>query len=139
MADDEVYVRYYVGHKGRFGHEFLEFEFRPTGKLRYANNSHYKNETMIRKEGKNTFRACLRNICNTFCRCVVNVTSSVLTELRRIIQDSDIMKCVIGLFKFASTYGLQFAGKMISRGHNPTEWENRNWKLCWGRNTSLSR
>jgi hypothetical protein len=40
-----------VGHKGRFGHEFLEFEFRPGGKLRYANNSHYKNETMIRKEG----------------------------------------------------------------------------------------
>ncbi len=40
-----------VGHKGKFGHEFLEFEFRPDGKLRYANNSHYKNETMIRKEG----------------------------------------------------------------------------------------
>lgn len=26
-----------VGHKGKFGHEFLEFEFRPDGKLRYAN------------------------------------------------------------------------------------------------------
>lgn len=23
--------RYYVGHKGKFGHEFLEFEFRPNG------------------------------------------------------------------------------------------------------------
>ena len=51
MSEDEFYLRYYVGHKGRFGHEFLEFEFRPNGKLRYANNSHYKNETMIRKEG----------------------------------------------------------------------------------------
>ena len=29
MAD--FYVRYYVGHKGKFGHEFLEFEFRPDG------------------------------------------------------------------------------------------------------------
>ena len=29
----EFYVRYYVGHKGKFGHEFLEFEFRPDGKL----------------------------------------------------------------------------------------------------------
>ena len=29
---DEFYVRYYVGHKGKFGHEFLEFEFRPDGK-----------------------------------------------------------------------------------------------------------
>lgn len=27
----EFYLRYYVGHKGKFGHEFLEFEFRPDG------------------------------------------------------------------------------------------------------------
>jgi hypothetical protein len=40
-----------VGHTGRYGHEFLEFEFRPDGKMRYANNSHYKSEHMIRKEG----------------------------------------------------------------------------------------
>ncbi|XWS67093.1 hypothetical protein CRYUN_Cryun05aG0257100 [Craigia yunnanensis] len=46
----EFYLRYYVGHKGKFGHEFLEFEFRPDGKLRYANNSNNKNDTMIRKE-----------------------------------------------------------------------------------------
>jgi protein mago nashi len=42
MSND-FYLRYYVGHKGKFGHEFLEFEFRPDGKLRYANNSNYKN------------------------------------------------------------------------------------------------
>lgn len=30
---DDFYVRYYVGHKGKFGHEFLEFEFRPDGKV----------------------------------------------------------------------------------------------------------
>ena len=28
---EDFYVRYYVGHKGKFGHEFLEFEFRPDG------------------------------------------------------------------------------------------------------------
>ena len=77
MPKSEFYLRYYVGHKGKFGHEFLEFEFRPdgklildrcfmsvwvydsrhfkttffvAGKLRYANNSNYKNDTMIRKE-----------------------------------------------------------------------------------------
>ncbi|PSS32448.1 Protein mago nashi like [Actinidia chinensis var. chinensis] len=52
MEDDNgyFYLRYDVGHKGIFGHEFLEFEFRPDGKLRYANNSNYKNDTMIRKE-----------------------------------------------------------------------------------------
>ena len=34
MANNDFYLRYYVGHKGKFGHEFLEFEFRPDGKLR---------------------------------------------------------------------------------------------------------
>ena len=33
-AADEFYLRYYVGHQGKFGHEFLEFEFRPDGKVR---------------------------------------------------------------------------------------------------------
>ncbi|RWW69689.1 hypothetical protein BHE74_00022696 [Ensete ventricosum] len=67
---DEFYLRYYVGHKGKFGHEFLEFEFRPDGKLRYANNSNYKNDTMIRKE--------------------VFVCPAVLRECRRIIADSEV-------------------------------------------------
>ena len=31
---EDFYVRYYVGHKGKFGHEFLEFEFRPDGRWR---------------------------------------------------------------------------------------------------------
>ncbi|KAK9789569.1 hypothetical protein WJX73_010677 [Symbiochloris irregularis] len=70
--DADFYVRYYVGHRGKFGHEFLEFEFRPDGKLRYANHSNYKNDTMIRKEA--------------------NVTPGVLKELRRIIEDSDLLK-----------------------------------------------
>ena len=40
-----------VGHKGLYGHEFMEFEFLSDGTLRYANNSNYKNDVMIRKEG----------------------------------------------------------------------------------------
>ncbi|XP_058207498.1 protein mago nashi homolog isoform X1 [Rhododendron vialii] len=68
----EFYLRYYVGHKGKFGHEFLEFEFRPDGKLRYANNSNYKNDTMIRKE--------------------VFLTPAAIRECRRIVSDSEIMK-----------------------------------------------
>lgn len=31
MSTSDFYLRYYVGHKGKFGHEFLEFEFRPDG------------------------------------------------------------------------------------------------------------
>ncbi|XP_058104066.1 protein mago nashi homolog [Magnolia sinica] len=74
VAEDQgaFYLRYYVGYKGKFGHEFLEFEFRPDGKLRYANNSNYKNDTMIRKE--------------------VFLTPAVLKECRRIIAESVIMK-----------------------------------------------
>ena len=34
IMSNDFYLRYYVGHKGKFGHEFLEFEFRPDGKLR---------------------------------------------------------------------------------------------------------
>ncbi|KAE9621328.1 putative Mago nashi protein [Lupinus albus] len=72
MFNGEFYLRYYVGHKGKFGHEFLEFEFRSDGKLRYANNSNYKNDTIIRKE--------------------LYLTPPVLRECRRIISQSEIMK-----------------------------------------------
>merc|ERR1712203_811401 len=69
-SDRDFYLRYYVGHKGKFGHEFLEFEFRPDGKLRYANNSNYKNDTMIRKEAY--------------------VSPDLLMELKRIVDDAEI-------------------------------------------------
>ena len=68
--NDEFYLRYYVGHKGRFGHEFMEFELCPSGKLRYANNSNYKDDSMIRKE-----------VC---------VSPAVVEEVKRIILESQI-------------------------------------------------
>jgi hypothetical protein len=37
-AGKDIYVRYYVGHHGQHGAEFLEFEY-ANGRLRYANNS----------------------------------------------------------------------------------------------------
>lgn len=92
----EFYLRYYVGHKGKFGHEFLEFEFRPDGKLRYANNSNYKNDTMIRKE--------------------IFLTPSVLRECRRIISSSEVLSlsplgflfflCVFVHFRFPNICSL---------------------------------
>ena len=33
MAQEQFYLRYYVGHMGKFGHEYLEFEFRPDGEV----------------------------------------------------------------------------------------------------------
>uniref|UniRef100_A0A8C2VRU3 Uncharacterized protein n=1 Tax=Chinchilla lanigera TaxID=34839 RepID=A0A8C2VRU3_CHILA len=61
----DFYVRCYVGHKGKFSHEFLEFELRPDWKLRNANNSNYKNDA---------------------------VHKSVMEELKRITDDSEITK-----------------------------------------------
>ena len=69
---EDFYLRYYIGHKGRFGHEFLEFEIRDDGRLRYANNSQYKAENLIRKE--------------------VWVNELVVEELKRIIKESEILK-----------------------------------------------
>merc|ERR1711957_1025813 len=68
----EFYVRYCVGHKGNVGQDFLEFEFRPDRRLRYANKSSYKNDIMIRKE------------------CYVN--PAVLSELEKFIHDFEILK-----------------------------------------------
>jgi len=65
------YIIFSVGHHGKFGHEFLEFEFRPDGKLRYANDSNYKRDLLIRKE--------------------IYLNGLVLEELRRIVRESEVM------------------------------------------------
>ncbi|KAH8649946.1 mago nashi protein [Xylariales sp. PMI_506] len=76
-STEPFYIRYYSGHSGRFGHEFLEFDFRVVGDgrsavARYANNSNYRNDSLIRKE-----------MC---------VSGLVIDEIRRIVKASEIMK-----------------------------------------------
>lgn len=60
------------GHHGRFGHEFLEFDYHSDGLARYANNSNYRNDSLIRKE--------------------MFVSELVLKEVQRIVDDSEIIK-----------------------------------------------
>lgn len=55
-----------------YGHEFLEFEIKKDGRLRYANNSNYRSDKLIRKE--------------------VYVNDVVLKSLKQIINDSQILK-----------------------------------------------
>ncbi|KAM4066989.1 mago nashi protein [Hirsutella rhossiliensis] len=74
---EPFYLRYYSGHMGRFGHEFLEFDFRAVGDgrsavTRYANNSNYRNDSLIRKE-----------MC---------VSSVIVDEIKRIVKTSEIVK-----------------------------------------------
>lgn len=59
-----------VGHEGKFGHEFLEFELKQNGRLRYANNSNYRHDNLIERE--------------------TYVTDAVVNEVKRIIEDSEI-------------------------------------------------
>lgn len=70
-TEEPFYLRYYSGHHG-FGHEFLEFDFKSNGIARYANNSNYRKDSLIRKE------MCLSPL--------------MLGELRRIVELSEIMK-----------------------------------------------
>ena len=81
------YCRYYVGSKGQFGHEFLEYELRPEGRLRYANMSKYKNEDIIRRE--------------------VNVTKIVRREALKIVNDSGIMELKSDAWPPGDTTGRQ--------------------------------
>ncbi|KAK4686012.1 protein mago nashi, partial [Tremellales sp. Uapishka_1] len=87
LERDPFYLRYYTGHQGMHGHEFLEFEYghggcqldkealwlkRATGRLRYANNSNYRNDSLIRKE--------------------MFVSPAVVEEMKRIIRESEVTK-----------------------------------------------
>ncbi|KAF7545428.1 hypothetical protein G7Z17_g9174 [Cylindrodendrum hubeiense] len=92
--NEPFYLRYYSGHMGRFGHEFLEFDFRVVGDgrsavARYANNSNYRNDSLIRKES--TARSCILRMAAAD-RGIVCVSSVVVDEIKRIIKASEITK-----------------------------------------------
>jgi protein mago nashi len=76
-VSDELYIRYYVGHKGKFGHEFLEFEFQPNGKLRYVNKSGYKSR------GASAASEIIRR--------EMFLSEGVLAEVRRIVEQSEVV------------------------------------------------
>ena len=78
-----------TGHSGKHGHEFLEFEY-SHGRLRYANNSNYRNDSLIRKES-----TCIWPVAVFFCPvhgAVVWVGPLVIKELKRIVDSSEITK-----------------------------------------------
>ncbi|KXN67698.1 mago nashi [Conidiobolus coronatus NRRL 28638] len=67
----DFYIRYYAGHEGQDGHEFLEFEICSDGKCRYANYSNYRDENLIRKE--------------------VYISELMLSEIKRMVLESGIL------------------------------------------------
>lgn len=88
---DRFYMKYYIGHKGRFGHEFLEIEVegRPgRWHLRYANQSNYSSSGVVRTDRP---RSDVRDRGDTVIRKDCDLSRHVVLELARIIQDSEIV------------------------------------------------
>ncbi|ORX67051.1 Mago nashi protein, partial [Linderina pennispora] len=69
---EEFRLYFYSGHKGRFGHEFLRFDIDGYGNLRYANQSNYRRDSIIRKN--------------------MRLSPALVGEIKRIIDDSEIMR-----------------------------------------------
>jgi len=59
--------------------------------VRYANNSNYRNDSLIRKESKQTLHLFIIKARQTDASKVC-VSSLVIAEIKRIIKDSEIMK-----------------------------------------------
>lgn len=71
-----TYLRYYQGHRGRYGHEYFEFTVRDNGEVRYVNSSGYGADSS-RKAG-----AIKRE---------VYVSDEVLDEVARQVNESMIL------------------------------------------------
>ena len=70
-SEKDFFARYYIGHKGAYGHEYLDFEIDSTGRLKYLNNSEYKSDSLISKQAF--------------------VSETVVDEMKRIIEQSGIL------------------------------------------------
>jgi protein mago nashi len=70
-STDPFYLRYYAGHVGSYGHEFLEFEL-SGGRLRFALNSNYRNEGLIRRE--------------------MHLSQATLDAIKKIVDASQVVK-----------------------------------------------
>lgn len=98
MSETPFYCRYYVGgYRGRNGHEFMKFEITSDGKLRYANNSNYKKDVMIRKE--------------------VMLGPLVIEEIKRIIRESGVTNSDDSKWPEANEDGKQELEVKMDRQH----------------------
>jgi len=119
-----------------------EFDFRVlvdgrSAMARYANNSNYRNDSLIRKESGSS-SLTLGNPSLT--QGSVCVSSLMIKEIKRIIKDSEIMKSVLPLsflLKLSSPLGK--TGKMMENGHRRTRMDARNSRFEWAMNTYPSR
>lgn len=76
---------------------------------------------------------------------IVHVSPAVLQELKRIIEDSEVMKYgsafVVDWYHFTDAVcdGMDHIGKMTANGPPKTSLEVRSWKCDWAMSTSPLR
>ena len=109
MAQD-FFVRYYVGHKGKYGHEFLEFEVnvcilcfalsfslsRTHVHSRFSRTHTYtdpQGNGLLRYANHSGYRTGTQNEAGSTIKKEVYVNQVVLDELLRVIGQSTILTC----------------------------------------------
>ena len=94
---DTFYLRYYIGHQGRYGHEFMEITISDDGVLRYSNISNYKKAASIQKE--------------------VRLSTIVVDEFKKMIEKSKIMQSDDSEWPEPDANGKQEI-EIVSQGHH---------------------
>ncbi len=129
----------------------LEFDFRVVGDgrsaiARYANNSNYRNDSLIRKESTWSAPNCAvllggQHIANS--GPAVYVSSIVIEEIKQIIKLSEITKCVQSLSLRcpvrADTNSVWQIGRTMRSGPRRTRTAGKNSSSESATNTSRSR
>eukprot|EP00835_Amoeboradix_gromovi_P006422 NODE_751_length_4551_cov_0.292228.p3 type:complete len:149 gc:universal NODE_751_length_4551_cov_0.292228:2658-2212(-) len=100
----DFYIQFYIGHKGQFGHEYLQFSIKD-GILKYSNNSNYKNDQEIKKQ--------------------VSVSKLLIEEFVKIIDDAEITREDENLWPAPNKVGK--IELIIRKGEE--EWKGRTCKL----------
>jgi hypothetical protein len=99
---------------------------------RYANNSNYRNDSLIRKESERHCTAC--------CRCVLIVVLSVREpccgqrDQADCQRQRDIEVCKICMIVDRTPSNL-IAGRTTPSGHRRTRMVGKSWRLGWAMNT----
>ena len=70
--DINFFLRYFTGHRGKYGHEFIEYSFGGDGVLKYINGSNYK------KDGQLT--------------CSFTCSPSIVKNVLSILRESDLLE-----------------------------------------------
>lgn len=124
---------------------YVEFDFRTLGdgrsaSARYANNSNYRNDSLIRKESAFSLLV-YRGVYLTSCPVIVCVSSLMISEIKRIIKESEIMKYILTFPLPSSRDSVAdiSKGKTTASGQRRTRMGAKNWRSEWAMSISHSK